>query len=297
MKCNNIQLPISSKKYDDNKLYERALKTNTIKAIEIMSDITIPSSVFKYRSFGNYEDEGQQNWKENSHWKDSMNGELFFSTPKDFNSNDPNDCKLYFNSNAIKRYDEKKFTEWRNGLLANKRIGCFTTQSCTHPEMWDNPYFGSNGEGYCIEYRVTEKDFYPNNIIFLKVVYANAPYDSTPLLKLLDKFEIDEVATKKLICLGYTPFLIKNEKYSSECEWRIIIPNNRYESYFDDPNKSIKNMKDLIKAIYLGPNYKNIPNWKEKKEYVLNIARNSQIKVYEVLKEVDILQYKLKELV
>ena len=83
MKCNNIQLPISSKKYDDNKLYERALKTNTIKAIEIMRDITIPSSVFKYRSFGNYEDEGQQNWKENSHWKDSMNGELFFSTPKD----------------------------------------------------------------------------------------------------------------------------------------------------------------------------------------------------------------------
>ena len=56
-------------------------------------------------------------------------------------------------------------------------------------------------------------------------------------------------------------------------------------------------MKDLIKAIYLGPNYKNIPNWKEKKEYVLNIARNSQIKVYEVLKEADILQYKLKELV
>ena len=294
-------------KYNEEAFYKKALLSPYINPRDMMKDITIPDSVFKYRSFGSYND---NIWTENPYWRESLRGEVFFATPKSFNSNDPIDCRLSIdfvqlakrvmdkdisnNPEAIKQA-ENIFEQYIDALQTNKRIGCFTTVDCTNREMWDDPYFGKNGEGYCIEYRTEKELFYPENIAFLKVVYDDNEYDATELMVQLKNFENSEIARVKTVCLRYNPFLFKKKKFEKECEWRIIIPENRYESYFGAENTYIKNMSSLVKAIYLGPNYRNIPQWNKKRDEALVIAKKMGAKVFEVL-ESNLQKYELVEI-
>ena len=299
--------------YDNEVEYEKALRNKLIKPISILQQITLPSSVFKYRSFGFYDTE--KNWNDNPHWKNSINGEVFFSTPAEFNSNDPNDCKLnidykklswsLFHKHISNLKDIKKIEEkWKpyiDVLQTNKRIGCFTTTNCTNPEMWNNPFFGDAGKGYCIEYNVSERYFYPNDLIFLKVLYGK--YDATELMYLLRHFkqdneqcnELEKLINYQVSCLAYTPLLFKDYKYREEKEWRLIIPKNRYTQYFGMEDCFIKDMSSQIKAIYLGPNYRQVPSWKEKRDFILQSAQNANFKVYEVF-STNSLIYKLEEI-
>ena len=193
-------------KYDEEAFYKKALLSPYINPHDMMKDITIPDSVFKYRSFGSYND---NIWTENPYWREALSGEVFFATPKSFNSNDPIDCQLSIdlvqfvkrvmdkdisnNPEAIKKA-ENIFEQYIDDLQTNKRIGCFTTVNCTNREMWDNPYFGSNGEGDCIEYRTDKEFFSPENILLLKIVYDDNEYDATELMVQLKDFENSEIA-------------------------------------------------------------------------------------------------------
>lgn len=284
-----------AKKYDNYKEYKKALISKEIKATEIMKDITIPSVVYKYRSFGDFEGEV---WNENPYWRESMEGEVFFSTPKDFNSNDPDDCRLQididefvkikYNCNikdcaTIKSTIIKQIMQsWIDSIQSGMRVGCFTTVDCLKHDMWDNKYFGYEGKGYCIEYEVLEEIFYPQDMVFLKVYYDDKGFDATEMICNLDKIEKDVRITAQSICQGYTPFLMKPKKYIEEKEWRLIIPSSRFDSYFEKHDCYKRNMSKAIKAIYLGPKYKEIPDWESKRDTAVLIAKRIDASVYEV---------------
>ena len=69
-----------------------------------------------------------------------------------------------------------------------------------------------------------------------------------------------------------------------EKEWRILVVNNKYDSYFDIPNYR-KDMSSIVKAIYLGRDYKKYDTDGEKFQYVLEICKNKEIVLYEMYED------------
>lgn len=280
-------------KYDNNNKYLQALKDPNIKHKMIMKELTFPNVVYKYKSFGK---EKNGEWKEFQYWKSTMEGDSFFSLPEQFNSNDPKDCIIEINYEKFVRVNfpgvainknkigkaKGIFEDYTRTLQHTARVGCFTDVSPLNNQMWDNKHFGSNGEGYCIEYNVKKEFFYPSNIIFLKVVYEGR-YDATDLMiSLAQNITKNPPISLEDHCLAYNPFLFKPYDYKEEHEWRMIIPQNRYNDYFDNPDESIKKMASIINAIYLGPNYKRIPGWEEKRAYAISVASKNGFSIFEM---------------
>ena len=279
-------------KYDNKKAYKWFLCNKSTKVVDLMKNITMPKSVYKYRSFGAFED---HNWCENPYWKESMEGEVFFSSPRDFNSNDPNDCRLNVNVNVwlqkefncskrgkIIEKAQKEMQGYIDSVQSNLRVGCFTTVDCCRSDMWNDEYFGQNGMGYCVEYEVLPELFNPGRLVFLKVLYDNAEFDATELICNLRRAGEDVQKTYQMICQGYAPFLIKPKKYSKEKEWRLIIPSNHFTGYFGRENCYKRNMSKAVRAIYLGPKYRQVPQWEEKRDYAISVADKLGAVVYEV---------------
>ena len=124
-----------NKMYDDLGEYKKAVLSDSITPSEIMKEITLPQSVYKYRKFDTHPEYLQELEK----YKKSLQGAL--------------------------------------------RVGCFTTCDCSQIGMWDNQHFGDKHKGYCIEYKVEPTYFYPNTIIFLKILYDNYGFDATDAIK------------------------------------------------------------------------------------------------------------------
>ena len=163
-----------NKMYDDSDEYKKAVLSDYIKSNEIMKEITLPKSVYKYRKF------------DTQYLKESLDGNVFFSNPIDMNVNDPCDCKVQFDTKEVlktmfpranrevrRKHSEaiKELEKYKKSLQGALRVGCFTTCDCSQIEMWDNQYFGDNHKGYCIKYKVEPTHFYPDTIIFLKILY------------------------------------------------------------------------------------------------------------------------------
>lgn len=283
-----------NKVYDDVDEYKKAVLSEYIKSSDIMKEITLPESVYKYRKF------------DIQYLKESLDGNVFFSNPIDMNVNDPYDCKLEFDTREILKtifpgisrgYCRKhpevldKLEKYKKSLQGALRVGCFTTCDCSKIEMWDNRYFGDNHRGYCIKYKVGSTHFYPHTIIFLKILYDDCGFDATNAMKnfvewvkLLDNGMKDDqnykMRTVKLVCLGYNHALFKPEKYQNEKEWRIIIPNNRYLEYFGEENVYTKDFSPLMQAIYLGSEFRNSDKSGEMFEYALKVCRRLHIPLY-----------------
>ena len=264
---------------------------------QIMKEIMMPQEVFKYRKFIDSN-------REQTYWKESMKGEMYFSLPTKFNSNDSNDCKMQYDKERVRKEYVREFEEYRkkgdNEIIRNSweclekiiikirenlKIGCFTVCSPENAFMWENEDFGGKGRGYCIEYAVNEDMFYPNTIKFLPVSYMKNYIDMTEVIidfihniKSLEKAKI-------LYANGYNFALSKLLKYKDEEEWRIIVPRNRYEEYFNLDGKSKKDFSQVIKAIYLGTDYKQIDNSEEYKKYALRVCEQKNIPLYEMKRE------------
>ena len=117
-------------KFDDVKAYKEALLSDIYTPKMIMSNITIPEKVYKYRAL-NFD-----------YLKDSLEGKVYFSLPSEINANDDDDCKVnvdeekcieYFmeQCNCSRVSAKEKFSivnnHWIIGLQDKIKIGCFTT--------------------------------------------------------------------------------------------------------------------------------------------------------------------------
>lgn len=290
--------------YDNCDKYKNAVLCDCIKSSDIMKEITLPTSVYKYRKF------------DIQYLKESIDGNVFFSNPIDMNVNDPYDCKMEFDTKEIlkillpgsSREMRRKHPEWNQAIEKYKeslqgalRIGCFTTCDCSKIEMWDNPYFGDKHKGYCIKYKVESTHFYPNTIIFLKILYDDCGFDATDAMKNFIEWEklknqrmkyctIYNTRSRKLVCLGHNHALFKPEKYKGEAEWRIIIPKNRYVEYFGKKDVYTKDFSTLMQAIYLGSEFRYTDKSGEMYEYALEVCKKLRIPLYIMRRDGDKLE-------
>lgn len=282
------------KVYDDFAEYRKAVLSDCIKSSNIMKNITLPKSVYKYRKFNI------------QYLKKSLAGDMFFSNPVDMNVNDSYDCKMEFDEKEVFKtmFPKEKdnilrkcpdisniLQEYKNSLQGALRVGCFTTCDCSKVEMWDNPYFGDKHKGYCIRYKVEPKYFYPNTIVFLKVLYDNRGFDATDAMKNFVEWvkleqrgmtnsQCYQARAAKMVCLGHNHTLFKPEKYKPEAEWRIIIPQNRYVEYFGSEGLFTKDFSSLMQAVYLGSDFRNTDKSGEMYEYALEVCKRLNIPLY-----------------
>lgn len=181
--------------------------------------------------------------------------------------------------------------KYKKSLQGALRVGCFTTCDCSQIEMWDNQYFGDKHKGYCIEYKVEPTHFYPDTIIFLKILYDNCGFDATDAMKNFVEWErlkregmenspIYNMRAGKMVCLGHNHALFKPEDYQNEKEWRIIIPNNRYVEYFGKEDVYTKDFSPLMQAVYLGSEFRNTDISGEMYEYALEVCKRLHIPLY-----------------
>ncbi len=283
-----------NKMYDDLGEYKKAVLSDSITPSEIMKEITLPQSVYKYRKF------------DVQYLKESLDGNVFFSNPIKMNVNDPYDCKMEFDTKEMlktmfpranrktrRQHPEclQELEKYKESLQGALRVGCFTTCDCSQIEMWDNQYFGDKHKGYCIEYKVESTYFYPKTIIFLKILYDNYGFDATDAIKNFvewnnlkregrENSQSCNERASKMVCLGHNHALFKPEKYQNENEWRIIIPNNRYKEYFGKEDVYTKDFSPLMKAIYLGSEFRNADKNGEMYEHALRVCKKHHIPLY-----------------
>lgn len=249
------------KKFDDVKEYRKALISHDYTSKMIMNNITIPNKVYKYRSLNP------------DYLKDSIEGKVYFSLPSEINANDDDDCKVNVDENKCIEYLMMKLkkpqsvaknifncinSKWIEKLQDTIKIGCFTKVAPGLNYMWEE--FADNGKGYCVEYDVYENIFYPDNVVFLPVCYDRMPYDNTDfviriidwVLEKMDKGEKTDLDAS-FVPKAYNRTIFKLDKYKREEEWRVIIPCNRYENYFDNnmSNGGIKDMRISVSAVYV----------------------------------------------
>ena len=283
--------------------YKKLMYDNTVSAIAIMKRIEIPKSVYKYRKFVN-----PYNLTEETYWEDALDGKMYFSLPAYFNRNDSDDCVLEYDVEKCKEklleligykkdcmyvLDEVPYKEtWNeftnlieNMIRGNIRIGCFTTVNPDEVFMWEDRNFGSEHQGFCIEYEVDEQYFYPNDMVFLKVLYEKEHVDMTDVvMDVMDYcYKQDDIALHHVFCSNaYNFALCKKNNYKGEEEWRIIVVNRRWESYFDIDGESKKDFANKMKAIYFGADSEQLEFYDDYKKYALEVSMQNKIPLYQM---------------
>lgn len=242
--------------YDSSFYYKNALCSSIVTNKEIMSKISIPSTVFKYRSFDSIYTEA------------SLQGLVYFQKPSLINANDPQDCRIFvdmdhfINTISIEKSNESEAKDivdnWLRYVRDSCRVGCFSTicpASRDARYMWWQ--FASNGDGYCIEYEVSEEKIYPGSIIFLPVYYCYKKYDATAYIEkmflYLKKLELQGLPPKldeRFVAEGYNHVLFKTQGYIREKEWRSIIVSETHRDYFDR-GEGLKDLSSSVKKIYI----------------------------------------------
>lgn len=275
--------------YDNPVEYRKAMLNDQITPREIMENITLPQYVYKYRKY------------DTRYLKESLDGKMYFSSPADMNYNDPDDCKIKFDDEEVLRSilhgkiseenqsSHDKLKEYQKSLQKQLRIGCFTTCDCSRMEMWDNPDFGDKNRGYCIKYKVEPKYFYPDKLIFLKMIYDDNGFDATDLMKNLNEIReseekghpyCQEKYIMKMVCLAHNHTLFKPVKYMNEEEWRIIIPINRVQTYFEKKDSCTKDFSSLMQSVCLGSEFHKSDVNGEMYDYALSVCKKYKIPLY-----------------
>lgn len=296
-----------NKTYDNFDKYREAVMSDCINPHCIMDNITLPDYVFKYRKF------------DIVYLKESLDGKVYFSSPADMNVNDPYDCTIKFDEKEVFKamfpdvrdniFDENpiflhSLKQYKDSFQTALRVGCFTTCHCSKVGMWDNRYFGDEHKGYCIKYKVEPEYFYPNTIVFLKVLYDDNSFDATDAMKnFVEWVKLEQEQRKnsqyyqkaeKMVCLGHNHTLFKPEEYKCEEEWRIIIPNNHYLEYFGKEDVYTKDFSPLMQAIYLGSEFRNTDKSGEMYEYALGVCKGLHIPLYIMQRNGDKLEEKIE---
>lgn len=253
----------------------------------------VSHKVYKYRRFI---DESKN---EELQWKESLAGEMYFSKPTKFNSNDKNDCIINYDEERINEQLRSLFPEnnnvyilyWNkikkiiNSIRENIKIGCFTTVDPLCNKMWNKLEFGGEGRGYCIEYELTEID-YPEPIIYLPVCYISKHIDMTELLLeyIMGSYNNEEDKMKNLLVAnGYNFALTKLNDYIEEAEHRIIVVKNRWASYFDIDHESKRDFSKNMKAIYFGPEYRSLDENNTYRDGAIQICKKKKLPFYELV--------------
>ena len=284
----------------DDKKYKELLYDSTIKPKQIMDSCDIPDTVYKYRKFI-----APDNADTPTYWRESLNGEIFFSLPSAFNSNDSNDCILAFDEGKCKKtladltkvptdklFRIPKIKQLWNTIMKqlevkvreNIKIGCFSNKPPSDMYMWQCKEFGGENKGYCIEYEISEKD-YTGTTIFLPVSYDTDYIDMTDVvIDLINHVYIQDDLSKHLILManGYNFALSKLEQYKQESEWRFIITTNNWNKYFDLDHCSKKNFASKMKAVYLGSDCKSLRDYEIYKKYAIHVCKEKGIPLYEM---------------
>lgn len=273
--------------------YRELLESETVKAAQIPEYF---KKVYRYRRLETPDGE------EVSHWEDDINGICMFSTPNRFNKNDPDDCRVHFDIEAVLEYmTAGKFHEmnkcvqcrlfhqletYKDSLQDNERIGCFTKAAPTEKGMWDDPNFGAGGRGICIEYNIDDENFYPATIPPLPVLYDDVPFDSTKtMIAMADCLRAEGTseypkAALRMVCLGYGHVLIKPLRYKKEKEWRVVVPVREGNmSYFNIDHKSKRDFSSAITAIYLGPKFDDMKGAAKYREALENKWGGTNVKI------------------
>lgn len=280
---------IKSDKISSRQIVDLLLNSNEQIYIN-KTPLKIPDSIFKYRKFDQY-------------WKESINGITFFSEASKFNKNDNNDSAVHVDIKKLRNLLTEKFPnnnnnpqtkrkisnmleEYISKIRDNFRIGCFTTVKPTENYMWNKKDFGDRNKGFCIEYETNPSILFPYATIFLPVLYEHTPCFLTSEVAEIIKYDGNITSESRCIATAYNFVLTKNIKYSSEKEWRIIVTDNNYKNYFDIDNCK-KDLSQLIKAIYLGWDYKASDASGEKERYILNFCQKNKIPLYKMHKQND----------
>lgn len=292
-------------------IYRGLIEIPNVKSSNIAKMVEMPERVYRFRRFGTERD---STWKESNHWQEDVNGICLFSTPDSFNKNDDNDCKVYFdietvfdymldcvseslnmhvNNNQLqflKEYMKPKITKYKESLQQKMRVGCFTVAGPSDTKMWNDPSFGDNGRGFCIEYRIDNENFMPDGLAFLPVLYDDVPYDNTEAMKAIidSEYNRDRVTDKRVVCLGYGHTIIKPLRYEKEREWRLVIPirdDGAHKEFFNFDRESKRDMSSVMTAIYMGPYIAELSEYKKYRTAILETGRKLNIPVYQMIKE------------
>ncbi|MBR0316303.1 MAG: hypothetical protein IJQ99_05510 [Synergistaceae bacterium] len=289
--------------YHNSADYIQLLRSGRISNFHVLDYFTyVPDYLYKFKSFGKW---NENQWKEDKHWKDIINGILFFCVPAIFNKNDPDDCKFQCNKDDVIKHLlhllEEQFSIKHNHNVSNSaknlvsnltecfincylkrlqetsRICCFTENNETNKFMWDDDNFTSKGYGLCVKYKFNKEIFSPGTINCLPVAYTNENMDFTSelclFMDLVQKYgdqiseHIDDPKVREFTAKASTYTLIKKQKYQNENEWRIVVPQNRYENYLTIKNENSENCKrnfiSAMEAIYINSKCSEIPNWND----------------------------------
>ena len=183
---------------------------------------------------------------------------------------------------------ESKLEDYKAHLQETMRVGCFTSVSPYDLSMWNNPDFGDNGKGICIEYEVNDENFKPDGLAFLPVLYDDKAYDNTEVIKAIIDHNRDNSNpehSKKMVTLGYGHTLIKNTKFESEREWRLVIPereDGKHKDYYNVDKNCKRDMSSAIKAIYLGFNISRLNNYEKYRDAIIQKAKTLNVPVYQM---------------
>lgn len=289
----------------NNVAYKEMIYNPEISPLDIMNEIEIPKSVFKYRKFVDFENPSIETF-----WEESLNGTMYFSLPTMFNSNDSEDCVFLYDKDKCKEKILKKnnlpsenkeiftiplindiWTELDRIITQvreNIKIGCFTSLKPENEFMWECKEFGAEHMGYCIEYEVDALNFYPQKNVFLPVLYEENHIDMTDVV--LDLINLshnnDNLETHTtLMSNGYNFCLCKTNTYKNEYEWRIIVTENKWKEYFDIDHSNKKDFSNKMKAVYLGADCDKLDCFEKYIEYAKKICNDKSIPLYQMKKE------------
>jgi len=165
-----------------------------------------------------------------------------------------------------------------NNKLAEVYITCSFSEDKNNNQMWAQ--YSNNHSGFIIEYDTNLLDENTKKA-FSKIIYGEKPkiniFDLLMMGHYHDK-NIPETFAKDLVL----NLLTKSNEWSSQKEWRLI-PYQETERLFKFP---------YISGIYLGNKIS-----KENENYMINLAKTNNYKIYKLVKDSVIGEMVYKEIV
>lgn len=231
--------------------YFDLIKAGRNEEAQIMKNQYVPDTLYKYFCLDSRTELNQMKLG------DLKNGKIYLSDLKDFN--DPFEGNFFIFDEtklAEKGWDNKQIEVYLAHIASLFKVGCLSSVGENNMPMW--AYYANNHQGFCIEYKITEKQkqfifpvayederIYGNSIVtnmlngMMKIVHNEFTFENMP-----EELRIDIMA----LVMSMTT---KHSSWSHENEYRILNP---FDNYFPlIPNKIFigmrcdeENVKELI---------------------------------------------------
>lgn len=286
-----------------NNNYKKDLMNQYVSLEDLAKKYPVPTLLYKYKNFD-----------DNGYWKKAVTGEFHLSRAESFEDKD--DCKPKINLQAMLNFcveivedltgcsiseTNKKLLntelseinsqdcikEIQQKFQHNIRIGCFTDSECKE-KMWEK--YSAKGTGFCIEFD-TSKNILTHNLIHA-VIYTDNDYDVSRAVAISNLLDIIKNYPAKypyylelLRNITYKCLYIKSPEWSFEEEYRLIFPDHimttsgeikATDYVFGQDNVDLS---DCVKTVYIGRNFKTLPNHEEILNEVKSLTICKEIKV------------------